>query len=53
MSFLLKHHFSICYGKVKVKLALCLTKYHAMKTYWGCGGIASRILNLSNRYVYE
>jgi hypothetical protein len=22
-------------GKVKVQLSLCLTKYHAMKTYWG------------------
>jgi hypothetical protein len=24
--------------KVKVKLSLCLTKHHAMKTYWGSGG---------------
>jgi hypothetical protein len=23
--------------QVKVKLSLCLTKYHAMKTYWGLG----------------
>jgi hypothetical protein len=23
------------HGKVKVKLSLYLTKYHAMKTYWG------------------
>jgi len=22
-------------GKVKVKFSLCLTKHHAMKTYWG------------------
>jgi len=22
-------------GKVKVKLSLCLTIYHTMKTYWG------------------
>jgi hypothetical protein len=21
--------------KIKVKLSLCLTKHHAMKTYWG------------------
>jgi hypothetical protein len=28
----------------KVKLSLCLTKHHAMKTYWGSGGIAPRIL---------
>jgi hypothetical protein len=30
----------------KVNLSLCLTKHHAMKTYWGSGGIAPRILNL-------
>jgi hypothetical protein len=30
----------------KVNLSLCLTKHHAMKTYWGSGGIASRILDL-------
>jgi hypothetical protein len=24
-------------------------KYHAMKTYWGTGGIDPNILNLSNR----
>jgi hypothetical protein len=35
--------------KVKVKLALCLTKHHAMKTYWGSGGIAPRILDLGTR----
>jgi hypothetical protein len=29
--------------KVKVKLSLCLTKYHAMKAYWGSGRIAPRI----------
>jgi hypothetical protein len=23
--------------KVKVKLSLCVTKHHAMKTYWGSG----------------
>jgi hypothetical protein len=28
----------------KVKLSLCLTKHHAMKTYWGSGGIAPLIL---------
>jgi hypothetical protein len=36
--------------KVKVKLSLCLTKHHAMKTYWVSGGIASRILNLGTRW---
>jgi hypothetical protein len=30
--------------KVKVKFSLCLTKHHAMKAYWGSGGIAPRIL---------
>jgi hypothetical protein len=28
-------------------LSLCLTKHHAMKTYWGSGGIAPRILTLT------
>jgi hypothetical protein len=31
---------------VKVKLFLCLTKHHAMKTYWGIGSIAPCIFNL-------
>jgi len=29
---------------VKAKVALCLTKHHAMKTYWGSEGKAPRIL---------
>jgi hypothetical protein len=29
---------------VEVKSSLCLTEHHAMKTYWGSGGVASRIL---------
>jgi hypothetical protein len=32
--------------KVKVKLFMCLTKHHAMKTYWGSGRTATHILNL-------
>jgi hypothetical protein len=36
--------------KVKVKLSLCLTKHHAMKTHWGSGGIAPRILDLGTRW---
>jgi hypothetical protein len=37
--------------KVKVKLPLCfLTEHHAMKAYWGSGGIAPRILNLGTRW---
>jgi len=35
--------------KLKVKLSLCLTKHHAMKTDWGSGGIAPRILDLGAR----
>jgi hypothetical protein len=31
-------------GRVKLKLSLCLAKHHAMKAYWGSGGIAPRIL---------
>jgi len=34
----------------KVKLSLCLTKHHAMKMYWGSGGIAPRILDLGTRW---
>jgi hypothetical protein len=34
-------------GKVKVNLSLCLIKHHAMKTYWGSGCIAPRILSTS------
>jgi len=30
--------------KVRIKLPLCLTKHHAMKTYWGSGGIAPLML---------
>jgi hypothetical protein len=37
-------------GKVQVKSSLCLTKYHAMKTYGGIGCIPPCILNLFNRW---
>jgi hypothetical protein len=33
----------------KVKLLLCLTEHHAMKTYGGSGDIAPRILDLGTR----
>jgi hypothetical protein len=33
----------------KVNLSLCLNKHHAMKAYWGSGGIAPRILDLGTR----
>jgi len=32
------------------KLSLCLTNHHAMKMYWGSGGVAPRILNLGTRW---
>jgi len=39
-----KGFFTLAYtAKVKVKLSLCLTKHHAMKTYWRSGGIFPRI----------
>jgi hypothetical protein len=44
------HPLSSSKVKVKVKLSLCLTKHHAMKTYWGSGGIAPRILDLGTRW---
>jgi hypothetical protein len=36
--------------KVKLKLSLRLAKHHAMKTCWGSGVIAPRILNPSVRW---
>jgi hypothetical protein len=35
---------------IKVKLSLCLTKHHAMKTYRGSEDIAPYILDLSMRW---
>jgi hypothetical protein len=37
-------------GKGKVVPVLFLTEHHAMKTYWGSGGIAPRILDLGTRW---
>jgi hypothetical protein len=39
--------------KVRVNLSLCLTKCHAMRTYWGSGGIAPCILDLGTRWRWE
>jgi hypothetical protein len=39
--------------KVKVKLSLCLTKHHAMKAYWGSGGVAPRILDFGTRRLHD
>jgi hypothetical protein len=57
VSMNVKLHVTICTGfqlkmnkKVKAKLSLCLTKCHTMKTYWGSGGIAPRILDLGTRW---
>jgi len=41
------HHWTLSWGKIK--LSLCLTKYHAMKTNWESAGIAPLILNLGTR----
>jgi hypothetical protein len=53
MSLILFHQiikaFLVVKGE-KVKLSLCLTKHHAMKTYWGSGGIAPFILDLGTRW---
>jgi hypothetical protein len=34
----------------RLKLTLCITKYHAMRTYWGSGDVAPHILNLGARW---
>jgi hypothetical protein len=36
--------------KIKVKLSLCLSKYHAMKTYWESGSIVPCVLNLGTKW---
>jgi hypothetical protein len=33
-----------------IELSLCLTKHHAMKTYWWNGAIAPRILDLGTTW---
>jgi hypothetical protein len=40
------------YIKVKVRLSLCfsLTEHHAIKAYWGSGGVPPRILHLGTRW---
>jgi hypothetical protein len=30
--------------EVKIKLSVCWTKYHVLRTYWGSGGIDTRLL---------
>jgi hypothetical protein len=46
-SFPLAHKVKV---KGKVKLSLCLTKHHVMKTYCGSRGIAPLILDLGSRW---
>jgi hypothetical protein len=50
--FIFRYIVSIlrCKVKVRLKLSLCLTMHHAMKTYWGNGGIAPRILDFDPRW---
>jgi hypothetical protein len=36
----------------KSKFSVCLIKRHAMKTYWGSGGIAPRIIHLGTRWAW-
>jgi hypothetical protein len=45
-NFIGDRHRTPTVSKVKVKLSLCLTKQHAIKTNGGSEGIAPRILNL-------
>jgi hypothetical protein len=40
MTWCLIKHWTTLKVKLKVKLFLCLTKHHAIKTYWVSGGIA-------------
>jgi hypothetical protein len=41
----------VCKVKVKGKVVpVLLTEHHAMKTYWGSGGIALLILDLGTRW---
>jgi hypothetical protein len=42
--------YNSCKVKVKIKLSLCLTKHHAIKTYWESGSTASHILDLNTRW---
>jgi hypothetical protein len=37
-------------GTGKVAPVLFLTEHHAMKAYWGSGGIAAHIFDLSTRW---
>jgi hypothetical protein len=37
--------------RIKVNMfSLCLTKYRVMKTYWGTGAVAPRVLDFGNSW---
>jgi len=42
-----KTKFGVLKYQVRVKLYLSLTKHHAVKTYWGSGGIAHAFLTMA------
>jgi hypothetical protein len=44
------HSRNIVVTQGNVQLSLCLTKHHAMKTYWGNGGTAPCILDLGTTW---
>jgi len=44
------NRYAIYRGKVKVKLSLCLTKRHAMKTYCGSGDVTPHIFDLGAKW---
>jgi len=46
---IMDHELERCWKKNKGKCSLCLTKYHAMKTYLASGGIVPHIRNLDTR----
>jgi hypothetical protein len=48
----IKYLYQCWNNKVNVKLSLCLTKHHAMKTYWENGCTAPRILDLGTRWMW-
>jgi len=59
--YLVKHNFNFTVAYLKVKLSLCFTRYHAMKTCLlnlsprhegalGRGGLAPRIRNIGTRW---
>jgi hypothetical protein len=43
------HGILIKMVSVQIKLPLCLTKHHTVKTYWGSGDTVPRILNLDTK----